>query len=242
MIEIDDEKRGMCLLEERSVGLCRREISLYNSVVIVKVGEIFKEDGLKVIGFNEYFDTIVGERMVSESSLNGIYLTQIVSDASVLDRLIEKDEGLRDKVVGINNTRSRGKRKKYKLGTIFKNGDYLLTAFSRFDEDNRAYLYMNDYINLLLNLWNEIDKVYAGRSVTIPLMGSGITRFKEYSHITEQELLELLLWSFKISRIKFTYPAKVTFVVHDSKKDKVNFYKLRGGYLNGISRRNLCCI
>jgi len=86
---------------------------------------------------------------------------------------------------------------------------------------------MNDYINFLINLWNEIDIIYAGRSVTIPLLGSGITRFKEYNEITEQELLELLIWSFKLSRIKFTYPSKVSIVIHESKSDKINFYKLK---------------
>ncbi len=71
-----------------------------------------------------------------------------------------------------------GKNFKYKLGTIFQHNNYLLTAFTRFDKDNRAYLGMNDFINFLLNFWNEIDIIYAGRSISIPLLGSGITRFK----------------------------------------------------------------
>ncbi|MFX3637399.1 MAG: macro domain-containing protein [Candidatus Pristimantibacillus sp.] len=94
--------------------------------------------------------------------------------------------------------------------------------------NNRAYLTINDYINLLLNMWNEVDKIYSDRSINIPLMSSGISRFKEYNHISEQELLELLLWSFKISWIKFQYPAKVTILIHASKKDKINFFKLKG--------------
>lgn len=86
---------------------------------------------------------------------------------------------------------------------------------------------MSDYINFLLNFWNEIDIIYAGRSISIPLLGTGITRFKEYNTISEQELLELLIWSFKISRIKFSYPSKVSIIIHESKKDKINFFKLK---------------
>lgn len=86
---------------------------------------------------------------------------------------------------------------------------------------------MSDYINFLMNFWNEVDVVYSGKSVSIPLMGAGITRFKEYGNITDQELLELLLWSFKISRIKFTYPSVVTIIIHENKSDKINFYKLK---------------
>ena len=86
---------------------------------------------------------------------------------------------------------------------------------------------MKDYVSFLLNFWNEIAIIYAGRSVSIPLLGSGITRFKENNTISEQELLELLIWSFKVSRIKFTYPSKVSIIVHKSKKDKINFYNLK---------------
>ena len=58
-------------------------------------------------------------------------------------------------------------------------------------------------------------------------MGSGITRFRDIQ-VSEQELLEILIWSFKVSRVKFRYPAKVTIVVHESIKDKINFYELKG--------------
>ncbi|MCF7753159.1 hypothetical protein KQ941_01800 [Paenibacillus xylanexedens] len=203
-------------------------IKVDNSTVVVKVGDLFNEEELKVVGFNEYFDTLVGENIISERSLNGIYLKGFVEDISDLDSLIENDFEMQEKVIGTNGGRRRGKKVKYKLGSIFEHNQYLLTAFSKFDENNRAYLYMNDYINFLLNMWNEIDKIYSNRSVTLPLMGSGITRFKEYTHITDQELLELLLWSFKISRIKFPHPAKVTIIIHESKKDKINFHKLKG--------------
>ena len=201
-------------------------ISIENSTVEVKVGDIFNEDGLKVIGFNEYFDTIVDNEVISERSLNGIYIKNMVTDIHELDHLIE--ERLQDKTEGVNKKRKLGKLIKYKLGSIFKYKDeYLLTAFSKFDNDNRAYLFMNEYVNFLLNFWNEIDKVYAGKFVSIPLMGAGITRFKDYSNITEQDLLEMLIWSFKISRIKFPHPSKVSIIIHDSIKDKINFYKLR---------------
>ena len=87
---------------------------------------------------------------------------------------------------------------------------------------------MKDYIDFLIKFWDEIDIIYNGESVSIPLMGSGITRFKEYS-LSDQELLELLIWSFKISRNKFTYPSKVSIIIHSSKIDKINLYKLKRG-------------
>lgn len=202
-------------------------LSINNSTLVVRTGNIFEEDELKVIAFNEYFDTQVDNKIIAENTLNGIYIKSKINDIKEIDDLMDTDDILNKKVFEHNNSRSYGKKKRYKLGTVFQNNDYLLTAFTKFDNDNRAYLNMDDYINFLLNFWNEIDIIYAGRSVSIPLLGSGITRFKGYDIISEQELLELLIWSFKVSRIKFTYPSKVSIIIHESKKDKINFYKLK---------------
>nr|WP_243240408.1 macro domain-containing protein [Clostridium cibarium] len=194
----------------------------------IKVGDIFSQEGLKVIGVNEYFDNIVDNAIISKNSLHGRYIMNNYENTVNLDKEIEMDSHLMELKSGYNNERKIGKKQKYKLGSIFVDGEYLLTSFAKFDDKNRAYLYMNDYINFLLNFWNEIDIIYSGRSVTIPLFGSGITRFKEYDHITDQELLELLIWSFKLSRIKFKYPASATIIIHKDKADKINFTKLKG--------------
>ncbi|WP_426981326.1 macro domain-containing protein [Bacillus pseudomycoides] len=202
-------------------------LTINNSTVEIKVGDIFAEPGLKVIAFNEYFDTQVDNIIISDSTLNGMYIKRKILDVEKLDCLIEQNEHLNDSKIECNQNRKRGKKDKYKLGTIYQNNDYLLTAFSKFDNNNRAFLYMNDYVNFLLNFWNEVDIVYNGRSIAIPLLGTGITRFKGYDMITDQELLELLIWSFKISKIKFTHPSAVSIIIHESKKDKIDFYKLK---------------
>lgn len=203
-----------------------KKIEINNSIIHIKTGDIFTEDGLKVISFNEYFDTEVNDILISEMSLNGIYLLSEVSDIVGLDCAIENNLKMKNKTFEQNIKKTEGKNKKYKLGTIFRNGDYLLTAFSRFDDDNRAFLNMVDYIKCLLNFWNEVDIIYSGKTVVIPLMGSGITRFKGYEHVSEQELLELLIWSFKVSKIKFNYPSKVSIIIDANKMDKINLYSL----------------
>ena len=201
-------------------------LTINNSKLVIKTGDIFEEQGLKVIAFNEYFDTKVDNIIISENTLNGKFINEKIDNISEFDQKLENDSRLMRNIVESNDNRISGKRKKYKLGTIFEFNGYLITAFSRFDEENRAFLNMDDYISFLLNFWNEIDIIYNGRSVSIPVLGSGITRFKGYETITEQELVELLIWSFKVSRTKFTYPSKVTIVVHSSKKDKINFFYL----------------
>ena len=57
--------------------------------VIIKEGDIFKEDGYKAISFNEYFDTKVDNKIISEHSLNGIFIKQIAkNDIQKIDKYI----------------------------------------------------------------------------------------------------------------------------------------------------------
>lgn len=133
------------------------------------------------------------------------------------------DAHLSKAVILENKDRPIGKKIKYRLGTICAIDDYLLTALTRFDADNRAYLEIHDYINCLLNFWNEIDRIYAGKTVALPILGSGITRFKGYENISDQELLELIILMFKVSRVKFTYPSKVKIIVYKEKVIRLIF-------------------
>ena len=104
----------------------------------------------------------------------------------------------------------------------YKERRLFLLAFSRFDETNRAFLEINDYIDCLMNMWNECDIHYGGGTVVLPLLGAGITRFRGYENITEQELLEIIIWTFKTSRIRFQYPAKAKVVLtEDSLKKSI---------------------
>lgn len=82
----------------RANTLTSIELSVDNSKVIVKIGNIFNEPGLKVIAFNEYFDTTVDNEIISQNTLNGLYLNTIVPDIEELDRLIEQSEYLREKM------------------------------------------------------------------------------------------------------------------------------------------------
>lgn len=70
-------------------------------------------------------------------------------------------------------------------------------------------------------------RVYAGKTVALPVLGSSITRFKGYENISEQELIKLIIWTFKVNRIKFTYPAKVKIVIFKEKIEKINLLALK---------------
>ena len=201
-------------------------LNINGSVLEICEGDLFACEGFKVIAFNEYFDTQVDDFIVSSRSLNGQYLMENVEDIQELDSRMAADQHLQSCILE-STDRSSGKKIRYRLGSIFKNGSYFLTAFSRFDANNRAHLTMNDYINCLMNFWSECDILYVGQSVSMPLLGPGITRFQGYENVTEQDLLELMIWSFKTSKIRFQQPSKVTIVLTGKLLSKINLYELK---------------
>jgi len=209
----------------------RRSIRLKinTSEVEVYFGDIFEDAAeLKAISFNEYYDTQVDDKIISKQSLHGQFIEKyFAGQVDVLDDIIAADEHLKEMIAEENSTRPAGKKTKYKLGTVCMAKEYLLIALSRFDANNKAFLEISDYVSCLLTFWNEVDRVYAGRTLSLPVLGSGITRFKNYENISDQELLELIIWTFKLSRIKFTYPSKVKIVVWEKKSEKINLQKLK---------------
>lgn len=198
------------------------KIDIEGSEINIKAGDIFEQKDFKVIAFNEYFDTQVDDKIISSKSLNGIYINKYFQDSiDKLDSHIENYDFEENKLE-INENRKNGKNQKFKLGTICVYEDFILTAFSKFDENNRAILTMPEYLEFLIKFWDEINRVYAQKSVSVPIFGSGITRIKEHKNISDEELLKIMLWTFRISEMRFKYPANLTIVIHKEKIDKIN--------------------
>ena len=205
-------------------------ITINNSKVEIKYGDIFEESGKKVIAFNEYFDTCVDDNIINSQSINGQFILNNITDVDEFDKLISQKLSERNKKPIIERNRKIGKKEKFNLGTMIKyNKDFLLMSFTRFNANNCAELSMQEYITCLIEMWNELDILYSQDTIVIPLLGSGTNIFKDYK-ISEQELLELILWTFKISKIKFTYPSKLIIVIHPSLMDKINLYKIKEEY------------
>jgi hypothetical protein len=218
----------------RANSLKEVAIKIDGTIVTVKSGDIFNEEGLKAIAFNEYFDTVVDNALISDRSLNGMFLNSKLNgtiselDAEIEGHLFEEGEILQQEV-----PRTTGKTVKFRLGTIFVKDDFLLTAMSKFDSSNRANLTMPEYLEFLINFWDSVNRVYAQRSVVTPIFGSGITRIHGHRDISDEDLLKIMLWTFRISEMRFKYPAKLTIVVHTGKIDQINFLDLKS-LRNGV--------
>ncbi|HFQ3632111.1 TPA: macro domain-containing protein [Enterococcus faecium] len=204
------------------------KLNIGGTPVWIKSADLFDQEGLKVIPFNEYYDTKVDDMIISHRSLNGQYIDKYWKNSvAKLNKLIDENAKLKEKVIQYDVLRN-GKSVKYSIGSMVVINDYVLTAFSRFDENNCARLTINDYLNFLMRFWNEVNSVYAQKKVVVPIFGSGITRFTNgMEDIDENELLRIMIWTFKVSKIKFEYPADLSIIIHPDKIDKIDIFSLK---------------
>ena len=218
----------------RSNRLNKININVEGSDVTIKVGDIFQQPGLKAIAFNEYFDTQVDNNIIAEGSLNGIFIKDhLNAPVSELDQHIEKYAFDSSEILGDNSARRLGKKMRFQIGTICVYKDYLLTSFSKFDDNNMARLTMPEYLEFLINFWDKVNKVYAQQSVSTPIFGSGITRIQGHKNISDEDLLKIMLWTFRISEMRFKYPARLTVVIHKDKIDNINLLDIKSAR-NGV--------
>lgn len=203
---------------KKSLSLTIRNIS-----VTIKEGDLFKQEDWKLIPCNEYFDTTVDDVIIAHRSLHGMFIDNHVKDVDDLKHTItnaKKDiiKGLQDKPL------SRG-RVKFPLGRIIPYQDYLLLALTHFDEENKAYLTQNDYEACLRAMWQEISRVYAKRSISIPLMGAGITRFEGVYEKSEERLLRCILCTLKTSDAQIYEPIQI--ILDKKTLSKIDLYNFK---------------
>lgn len=99
-----------------------------------------------------------------------------------------------------------------------------MLAFTHMDEFNRAHLERGQYEECLLNMWDELDRMYAGRRVVLPLLGSGITRFKG-TQPSEDDLLRCMLCTLRASGHRFS--AGVSIALTKKTTDKMRLYEVK---------------
>ena len=214
-------------------------LKINNTIVNVVEGDIWallekepeqRTEELSVIGVNDFYDVIVDNRIIASSSLHGQYITRINRSGKLedLNSAIESDPILNKsgnyKVVP---NRKEGKNRRYEIGSVVEFESYVLAAFTKFDANNEAWLSAEEYAGFWMRFWKNIDKIYAGRTINIPLMGAGITRFTQ-GKPSKQELLEVMLWTLKISGFHNTYSGRqINFLIYPLDAAEIDFYHIQ---------------
>ena len=160
----------------------------------------------KVIPFDECFTTHVGNEIadINPTSLCGQYLkfhpiddmTQLI-EATGLDPLRRKSS--------FNNQEC------YESGRLIQRDDYLLMAFTRLDSRGAGVMSRPEYLQALSVLWEELDLYSGQNNICIPIIGSGVTRIGD-NELTQQELLDMIIYSYKLSCRKIKLPNELCIV------------------------------
>ena len=195
-----------------------------NYRITVEYGDLLKMKKCKrVINFDECFSTRVGTDPpdIKPTSICGQYLK---ANPNLNIQLLLSNSQLKP-----FKTKSKYQSKeRYESGRIVANGDDLLLAFVKLDENGLGRFFTRDeYLKCLSVLWEEIDKYYGQQDVCIPILGSGITRFDGGSgaSISQQELLDLIIYSYKLSSHKIKSPHKLRIICRREKNfslDKID--------------------
>ena len=202
-------------------------ITINGLKVTISYGDLFNSNGLKLIPFNEYFDTEVDNVIIAENTLNGKFIKKYYPNVTNFDSQIIT--ALNGKSFESNDARLMGKKNKYELGTTIEvANEYILTAFTHFDNANRAHLSKGEYLLCLDNLWKEINRIYAQRNINIPLLGSGISRIG--NDLKRQDYLEQILNSLKLSNIDNAYNTRLNIVLHESVKEEINLFEIKNRF------------
>ena len=200
----------------------RIDVKLSSKVsAAVYFGDIFTEKEVTVIPVNEYFDTIVDEKIVSSKTLHGMFINRYFpSNKSDLESQIR--ESL-ENVEGVLTLRdnSAWSSNRYPLGTVCQvvagGKTFFLVALTRFNSNDRAEVTNSEYQRVLCDLFSYIEQNSQGRNVSIPLIGAGHSGVD----LTKQKLLEFLLFSINMQD-QLTLIGGVNVVLHESVKSEID--------------------
>ena len=180
----------------------------YANLLEIRSGKI-------VINFDECFTTKVGNSPgdIKAGSICGQYLN--THRELNIQELIEKEK--------VKPTKGKSKYKgkdKYTPGTIVPNGDDLLMAFAKLDENGRGNMTYDEYLVCLDTLWEQIDIYHGTDDVYVPILGSRITYFDK--DFTQQELLDIMIHSYSLSPKKLREPNKLHIVCKERDDFSIN--------------------
>lgn len=158
-------------------------------------GDLFHEQGMRVIPVNEYFDTHVGDGIIASNTIHGKFLsrysTRVPELRQKIDAQLQRHEQL--PITRQRNMVDNLPQVPYPLGTTIRiemDGQYyLLVAVARFNKAGHVDVTDSEYMMIMQRLFNSIEQLNDGKPVYLPLIGSGQAGFG----YTNMQLLNLMV-------------------------------------------------
>ena len=221
-----------CIMTESKDKVIFRFNPQFN--LTIEKGNLFEKQGIIVIPVNEYFDTHVGDGIISPNTIHGKFITNYFRN-----RVNELDKFLEDALLGkkyhTNESRRLGKKFKYDLGTCvditIDDNVYVLVALTHFDGNDHAYLDKKDYpivFDRLISHLHEIN-MHVEKPIYMPIMGSGLSRLRR----SPQRILNFLVDAIDFKYSAYTFPYGLNIEIFDI--NQVNLNQLETHFDNDLS-------
>jgi hypothetical protein len=202
------------------------EFSQPEMVVRVIVGDLFDQDTHLVIGFSDTFDTSThGDRVISKASAQGQLVDRYYDgDAGRLDRVLRSALGDVAPLTTESRTeKRRGKLQRYPMGTVAVLGDHprliFAVAVSRMGNDLIAHSSVDDLWHSLGQVWEAVRGRGQRSAVSIPLVGSGLSRVDA---LDRNNLARMILLSFVAHSRQALVARELRIVIHPDDVERID--------------------
>lgn len=198
----------------------------FDTRIVIKFGDIFQEEGWQAIAVNDFFDSIVDDRFVSSKSLHGILLQKYWA-GNTDDWNRQVDEQLTATECS-SEKRNGGKQSRYRIGTTVAvkqaGNKFLCVALSRTDISNQeAKASSSDLHQAVRGLLQKARSVCGDESLSIPLMGSGLSRVGIKNNILVGLILTAIFEETKINKVT----SEIRIVLPKEKASEINLASLQ---------------
>ena len=191
-----------------------------NTTIEVVFGDLFEQDGIRVVAVGEFFDSKLG-KPVSDKSVHGLFLQKCFGGyPEPFDKQI--DEQLKNREFS-EVAKVEGKSRRYAIGTtalIAVNQDrYIAFAFARTDPDTcKAYSDVTTMWVALHELWQRVRVESGGHAVNLPLVGSGLSGLG----LPSRDLLNLIILSAITETKSKEVTQRIRIVLHRGRFDDLD--------------------
>ena len=192
----------------------------------VKIGDLFNGKSHLVIGFNDVFDTEIGE-IIKDSSIQGQFLRNIYqNDCNKLDHEINQELKIEiyDNQRKYESNKTQGKTWRYPIGTTITLGSekrrYFLVAYGYMSNNLVIQSKPRDILESLNKLWDEVRNKCHGYPVAIPLIGTDISR----SGLSRMQSIKLIITSFILASKKEYITKKLIVTIYPEDLESIDFY------------------
>jgi len=197
-----------------------------NTNINILYGDLFLQKGFTGIPTSQFFDA---NDLVSDKSLVAILRRDFFNDDPItLKNMIES------KLTNIDATqtdRGTGVENKYPIGTIAElqgtDNSFLLFALTKSEMKSHQVDNNSNVANLwvcLIEFWKTYKNNYRGETISIPLIGSGVSGI----NLPPLRILETNLFSIIESNTQLNFITnEINIILHDKYFDKIDLRELK---------------